>query len=160
MISFAAHRSPRNQRAARGFTLIELMITVAIIGILARIGLPSYLEYVKRGKLTEAFNQMTASALAYGQYFQDNRLYDATHNTPAGPTPPCPTSTPNFNYSCAYNTTYTTYTITASGSTSATTGFAFTLTDQGLRATTSTPSGSGWPTNTQCWVSSKSGSCY
>ena len=155
-----AQRSSHRRSARRGFTLIELMITVAIIGILARIALPSYLEYVKRGKLTEAFNQLTASALAFGQYYQDNRLYDASHNTPAGPTPPCPTSTPNFNYACTYNTTYTTYMITASGSTSATTGFAFTLTDQGSRATTGTPSGSGWPTNATCWVSSKSGSCY
>jgi type IV pilus assembly protein PilE len=151
-----AQRSSHRRSARRGFTLIELMITVAIIAILARVALPAYLDYAKRGKLTEAFNQMSTSALAFGQYYQDNRSYN-----PASPATPltCPSATANFSYTCT-NLSATTYLITATGSSSATTGFVFTLDQAGNRQTTNAPS--GWPTSTatpSCWISSRSGAC-
>ena len=43
----------------RGFTLIELMIAIAVIGILSAIAYPSYTDYVRRGQLAEAFANLS-----------------------------------------------------------------------------------------------------
>ena len=146
----ALPRTPvRPHARAAGFTLIELMITVAIIGILTMVALPAYKDYVKRGKLTEAFNQLSSCSVMMGQYYQDNRSY-------AGASAPTCASTQNFTYSLPVQTS-TQYTLQAVGSTTVVTGFTFQLTDQGSRSTVSAPT--GWPTNSTCWVSSRSGSC-
>ncbi len=146
----AIPRTPvRSPARSGGFTLIELMIAVAIVGILTMVALPAYKDYVKRGKLTEAFNQLSACGVTMGQYYQDNRTYVSA--------PTC-ASTQNFTYAVS-SPSATGYTLVASGSTSVVSGFVFSLDDQGNRKTTGVPSGSGWPTNTTCWVSSKSGTC-
>jgi len=62
-------------RRHSGFTLIEAMITVAIIAILAGVALPAYNNYVVRAQLREATSQLLAMRIKMELYYQDNRSY-------------------------------------------------------------------------------------
>jgi type IV pilus assembly protein PilE len=143
-------------RKARGFTLIELMITVAIVAILAAIVLPSYRDYITRSRITEAVSNLSTWRVRMEQYYQDNRDY--THacdaNTLASPPPP----TANFQFSCG-GLSSAGYTITATGI-NAMTNFVYTVDQNNLRITTGVPLALGWSgTGNTCWVLKKDGSC-
>jgi type IV pilus assembly protein PilA len=56
----------------KGFTLIELMIVVAIIGILAAIAIPAYNDYTIRAKVTEGITAMAAAKTAVGEFYVSN----------------------------------------------------------------------------------------
>jgi len=57
------------KKMQKGFTLIELMIVVAIIGILAAIAIPAYQDYTTRAKITEAVNAMAPAKTSIAEYF-------------------------------------------------------------------------------------------
>jgi type IV pilus assembly protein PilA len=63
--------------ASRGFTLIELMIVVAIVGILASIALPAYKDYTIRARLTEAVTFASACKTSVFEYFTASTLWPA-----------------------------------------------------------------------------------
>jgi type IV pilus assembly protein PilE len=74
----SALRSCAGVSRLRGFSLIELMITVVIIGILAAVAYPSYLDYVRRGNRSAAQTFMMTIAQRQEQYLISNRSYAST----------------------------------------------------------------------------------
>ncbi len=60
---------------AAGFTLIELMIVVAVIAILAAIAIPMFADYVMRGKIVDATAHLGDLRTQMEKYFMDNRTY-------------------------------------------------------------------------------------
>lgn len=144
-------------RQARGFTLIEVMVTVAIIGILAMVAFPSYRDYVTRGRLADATNGLSTVRAAMERHYMDNRTYatSGAFTTPCAATE----STRTFNdfvVSCDGTPTATAFTLKAVGSGPAA-GFTFKINQQDVRSTTAAPS--GWATCSTQWITKKGQKC-
>lgn len=130
----------------QGFSMIELMIAVVVIGILTAIAIPAYSSYVQRTRLSEAFTGLSGLQPTAEQFWANNRTYSGL---------PLPANTANFSYALT-NADASSYKVTATGA-GKVAGFAFTIDQSGNRATTSVPA--GWTSNGACWVDRKEGTC-
>lgn len=153
-------------KICKGFTLIEVMIVLAIVGILAGIAIPAYNDYLIRSRITHATSGLATKRTLMEQFFQDNHVYfqAAGANPVTDPeisSPTCATdnaSSKFFTFSCV--AAANTYTLTATGQGSMA-PFVFTVNQANAKTTTVTGGPSGWiahsPNN--CWVIGKGGAC-
>jgi len=145
--------------ASHGFTLIELMVAVAIAAILAAIAYPSYADYVLRGKLVDPVNTLSAMRASMEQYYQDNRTYSNASSTIVSPcdSTKLPTLS-DFTMSCDVAAAGDSYTITATGKSGGSTdGFIYSVTDTNTKSSTVS---SKWGGGTYgCWIMKKGDTC-
>ena len=150
-------------KAQTGFTLMELMIVVAVVGILAAVALPAYQDYVTRSKIPDATSALAAKRVSMEQYYQDNRTYIG------GPGCTLDTTTSKyFTFACTAAAPYAlsvaptalAYTIQAVG-TGSMAGFSYTI-DQSnaMTSTIAAPAPTNWRgTQAACWITKTGGVC-
>jgi type IV pilus assembly protein PilE len=142
---------PNRPDSQRAFTLIELMVTVAIVGILAAVALPAYSEYVLRGRIPDATARLATLQVQMEQYFQDNRTYVGAPACTADSA-----TSKNFDFACTGTLSASAFVLSATGKNSMT-GFTYSVNQANVKATSSVPT--GWTSSTTCWVTKKGGTC-
>jgi type IV pilus assembly protein PilE len=138
------------KKALRGFTLIEVMITVAILAIMASIAIPTYNQYVRKSRRADAKVALEQTAQRLERCFVDNNtfVYDAA----AAPGCPQNFTTSDGYYTVSIAATTTTYSISAQpttkgGQNNDTLCYLFTLSGNGSKTSKDK---SGTPNN-DCW---------
>lgn len=140
-----------------GFSLIELLAVVAIIGILTAVAVPAYGGYVLRARLVEAFSSLGVAQTSAEAYWNDNHTYVGLDTVDATHPRRLPPDSVNFAFSLASGASDSAYTIVATGR-GPTAGFTYTIDQNGTRATTAAPAGYG-AIPASCWVDRKGGQC-
>ncbi len=153
----------RSGKRIPGFTMIELMIVVAIVGILAAIALPMYFDFITRGKIIDGITKLSSYQGKLIKYHDDNQgtyVNPPLSNT-CGLANPVPTAEDYFQITCGPPVpTDTTYTVVATGlAAQGMGGFIYTVDQAGVKTTASLPVGWAYPNPNTCWAKRKDGSC-
>lgn len=132
----------------RGFTLVELLIAVVIIGILAAIAIPAYMDHIARGRIAQGVEALSEAKVRMEQVFNSQRSYKYKGD--------CPDMSPYFvdiPFTVAHSPacTDTTFTLVITGDTTkGTGGYSYSINESGEKTST-TPTATG-----KCWLMSKS----
>lgn len=128
-----------------GFSLIELLVVILIIGILAAIAIPAYSEHLIKARIAEATGGLSQMRLKIEQYYADNRTY-------VGFSCVAPGSTTYFDFTCP-TLAVGTYRLVATGK-GAMTNYVFDINQSNARSSQA-PGG----ITAACWMKNKSGGC-
>lgn len=141
-------------RTVGGFTLLEMMIVVAIVAILAAIALPSYAAYVQRSRILDAVARLSDARSRMEDYFLDERVYvDASGRCGFLPSA---SATDAFIVQC--EATATTFIVMATGvAAKGMTDFVYTIDQSGAKSTRAVPR--GWSRSADCWTIRQDGFC-
>jgi type IV pilus assembly protein PilE len=143
----------------KGFTLIEIMIAVAIVAILASVAVPSYTDYSRRSKISEATTALLGMRTRLEQFYQDQRTFAGA--CAAGTVAPLPAGLRYFVVTCPVLDPNR-YVVQAAGINDME-GIVFTIDQANVRTTTVTPgsvmAAAGYVDNGGCWVQKKGGVC-
>ncbi len=146
-------RLPQKQS---GFTLIEVMIVVAILAILMAVAVPNYVDYMRRGALADMLSELQDVKLRMEQRFGDNRDYASTSDTTKCAV--ADVTKTNYALSCVLTNASQGFTYTATGS-GTIAGFSYTTNEAGTKATTAL--GAGWDSGVTLpaarWITKKGG---
>ena len=142
-------------KTQRAFSLVELMIALAVLAVLAGIAWPSYSAYVQRGRILEAVSRLSEARAKTEQYFLDQRSYVDASGA-CGVPPASPGAADAFTLACS--ATASSYTYTATGTSGgAMAAFAYSIDETGLRRTASLPA--NWSRHDDCWTIRQDGFC-
>jgi type IV pilus assembly protein PilE len=134
--------SPVGSRS-KGFTLIELMIALAVVAILGAVALPSYRDSVTRSSLASGTANLKELRTRMEQRYADNRSYQASVSGCAIPN--FIDTSDGFSYACSLTNSGQGFTWTATGS-GKSAGFTYTIDEAGIETTTAART--GWTTAT------------
>jgi type IV pilus assembly protein PilE len=129
---------------SHGFTLIEMMIAVAIIAILAAVAIPSYADYVRRARMADAFSVLSDYRTRMEVAYNNNGNYGVGACSVAAPA-----ATQFFAFACALTAGGQDFDATATGG-GAMAGYTFAVDGTGNRTTTAYVGQGGMPR--ACWL--------
>lgn len=142
---YASARAASGARSS-GFSLIELIVTVAVMGMLSAFAINSFSSYVKRARAADAIEQLDIFRTRMEKAFQDNGNYGAgacAVNLPAG--------VDKFAFACVLGLNGQSFTGRATGSATMA-GYVFSINELGFRRTMSFP---GAVVPAECWMVEK-----
>lgn len=145
-----------------GFTIIEMMITVAIVGVLAAIALPMYFSYIQRSRIIEATTALGDLRSQMEKYYMDNRTYvggglcGVFSYGPPDPITAFNNNSKNFTVTCP-GPTATTYLLVATGK-GPMNNFDYSVDNLNNKVTVNVPAPWAGTGNT-CWVTRPDGTC-
>lgn len=137
-----------------GFTIVEVMITLAIIGFLASMAVSQYRDHVRRAGLTEAFSRLGDLRIKLEQFYQSNRNYgtNTCGNDGNSDTVDFSANATRFSVSCQLNgSTNQAYLLTATGS-AITAGHVYTLDSSNSKRTLQFPGRPSTQLPAACWL--------
>ncbi|MCL2872697.1 MAG: prepilin-type N-terminal cleavage/methylation domain-containing protein [Betaproteobacteria bacterium] len=139
----------------KGFTLIELIITVVVVAILAALATPSYIDYLRRGDIPAGLAELSNQKVKMEQYFMDHRSYEGQACTNINSV-----TAGKFTFSCVVTPPASfdsgAFKLTATGS-GRVDGFVYTIDNKNVKVTVST--GVWNKSSVNCWILKKDGSC-